>query len=106
MAGNDIKTGASNFLKATELNPKHTGAQLQLAGLMATSRSKEILEEAQKRSQDVLNLLPENVEALQVLAMTELRLGNPQSAEAHLEQALRNAPADLRASVALAQTKL
>jgi tetratricopeptide (TPR) repeat protein len=106
LAGNDFNTAASYFLKATELNPKHTAAQLKVAELMATSQSKEILEEAKKRSQDVLNLLPEDVDALNVLAISELRLGNPQSAEAHLEQALTKAPSHLRSSVALAQTKL
>ncbi|HEV2473537.1 MAG TPA: tetratricopeptide repeat protein, partial [Chthonomonadales bacterium] len=106
MAVSDPNTAAQYFLKATELNPKHTGAQLKVAELMATSRSKEVLEEAQKRSQEVLNLLPESVDALNVLAVTELRLGKPENAEAHLEQAVQKAPADLRSSVALAQAKL
>ena len=106
LATDDLNTAASYFLKATELNPKHSGAQLKLAQLMATSRSKEVLEEAQKRSRDVLNLLPENIDALNVLAITELRLGKPQSAEAHLEQALRKSPSNLKASLVLAQSKL
>src|SRR5215470_17580041 len=105
LATNDLNTAASYFIKATELNPKHTAAQLKLAEMMATSRSsKEVLEQAQKRSQDVLNLLPENIDALNVLAITELRLGKPQSAEAHLEQALRKSPSNLKASIALAQS--
>ncbi len=106
LASNDLNTAGSYFKKATELNPKHTGAQLKLAELMSTARSKELVEEAQKRSQDVLTLLPEDVEALNVLAITELRLGKPDSAEAHLEQALRKSPTSLRSSVALAQTRL
>src|ERR1017187_1894358 len=83
LASNDPNTAASYFRKASELNPKHTGAQLKLAELMSTSRSKEMVEEAQKRTQDVLVLLPDDVEALNVLAVTELRLGKPESAEAH-----------------------
>jgi tetratricopeptide (TPR) repeat protein len=106
LASGDINTAASYFRKATELNPKHTGAQLKLAELMSTGRSKEMLEEAQKRTQDVLTLMPENTDALNVLASTELRLGNPASAEAHLEQALRSSPTSLKSSVALAQTRL
>jgi len=102
LASNDFNSAASAFLKATELNPKHTDAQLKLAEMMTTSRSKEVLEDAQKRSQDVLNLLPDNIEALHILALTELRLGNPQSAEAHLRQALQKAPSDLKSSMALA----
>src|SRR5262249_54199797 len=103
LASNDVATAASNFMKATELNPKHTAAQLKLAELMATSRNQEILQEAQKRMQDVLALLPEDVEALNVLAVTELKLGKLESAEAHLEQALKKTPSSLRSSVALAQ---
>ena len=106
LASNDINTAASYFRKATELNPKHTGAQLKLAELMATSRNKELVEEAEKRTEDVLKLLPEDTDALDVLAVTELRLGKPESAEAHLEQALRKSPSNLRSSVALAQARL
>ena len=106
MAAGDFGNAASNFRKATELNPKHTGAQLKLAQLMATSNQKDILEEAQKRTQGVLSLLPGDAEALNVLAITELRLGKPESAEAHLEQALKKSPTDLKSSVILAQTRL
>jgi len=105
LASNDINSAASYFLKATELNPNHTAAQLKVAEMMATSRSKAVLEEAQKRSQEVLNLLPESIEALNILAITELRLGNSRSAEAHLEQALQKAPSQLKSSVALAYSR-
>src|ERR1022692_385546 len=97
---------ASYFHKATELNPKHTLAQVKLAELMSSSRRKEDVEEAQKRSSDVLAILPDDVDALNVLAVAELRLGKPESAEAHLEQALRKSPSNLKSSVALAQTRL
>ena len=102
----DFSTAVACFRKATELNPKHAGAQLRLAELMAASRSKELVEEAQKRTQGVLALAPDDVDALNVLAMTELRLGKPENAEAHLEQALKQSPSHLKSSVALAQTKL
>jgi tetratricopeptide (TPR) repeat protein len=105
-AGGDFNTAYSYFKKATELDPKHTGAQVKLAELLATSGRKDILEDALKRSQDVLTLLPEDVNALNVLAVTELKLGKPESAEAHLEQALRKSPSDLKSAVVLAQTRL
>jgi cytochrome c-type biogenesis protein CcmH/NrfG len=89
LAVNDMNTAASFFKKATELNPKHTGAQLKLAAMMSTSRSKEILEDAQKRARDVLAVLPDDLDALDILSITDLRLGKPESAEAWLEQALR-----------------
>src|ERR1035438_9744997 len=106
LAGNDVNSAAAYFRKATELNPKHTAAQLKLAELMSTSRSREMVEEAQKRTLDVLAILPDDIDALDIMAVTELRLGKPESAEAHLEQALRKSPSNLRSSIALAQTRL
>jgi len=106
LAANDMNTAASHFRKASELNPKHALAQLKLAELLSTSRSKEMVEEAQKRTEDVLAALPDDIDALNVLAVTELRLGQPESAEAHLEQALRKSPSHLRSSIALAQARL
>ena len=106
LASNDINTAGSFFQKATELNPKHAGAQLKLAELLAPNRAKEAVQEAQRRTKVVLTLLPEDTDALNVLAFTELRLGQPDSAEEHLKQALRKSPDNLRSSVALAGTRL
>jgi tetratricopeptide (TPR) repeat protein len=106
LAANDINTAGSYFRKATDLNPKHTGAQLRLAELMATSGSKEFVEEAQKRTREVLALLPDDVDALDVLAFTDLRLGKPESAEADLQQALRKSPGHLKSWAALAQVRM
>jgi tetratricopeptide (TPR) repeat protein len=102
----DFRDAVSSFQKSLELNPKHAGAQLKMAELMAASGNKEVLQEAQKRSQEVLALLPGDPDALNVLALTELKLGRPESAEAHLEQALKTSPSNLKSSVALAQAKL
>jgi tetratricopeptide (TPR) repeat protein len=106
LAGGDINTAASYLRKATELNPKHTGAQLKLAELMSTGGSKEMVEDAQRRTREVLTLQPQDADALNVLAFTELRLGNPESAVLHLEEALRNSPSNLRSSVTLAQARM
>jgi tetratricopeptide (TPR) repeat protein len=106
LALNDLNSAASNFRKASELNPKHTAAQLKLAQIMSLSRNKEMVEEAQKRTQEVLTLLPDDTDALNVLAFTELRLGQPESAEAHLEQALRKSPTNLKSSITLARARL
>src|SRR5580658_9305584 len=43
LASNDFQTAGSYFHKATELNPKHTGAQLKLAELMSTSHAKDMV---------------------------------------------------------------
>jgi tetratricopeptide (TPR) repeat protein len=102
----DVKTAVMALRRVTELNPKHAGAQLRLAQLMSTSRDKDLLAEAQKRALDVLNVLPDDADALNVLASTELRLGKPEDAEQHLRQALLKSPKHLRSSIALAQARL
>ena len=43
LASNDINLAAVNFKRATDLNPKHTGAQLEFSRLLASSRSEKRL---------------------------------------------------------------
>src|SRR5262245_35108371 len=46
--------GALNSLrKATELDPRHSAAQLKLAALMMTSRNKDLIADAEKRLREV-----------------------------------------------------
>ena len=106
LAGGDFKSAAAEILKAVEVNPRHTGAQLRLAEMMATSRDKKDLEAAQKHAQAVLALLPDDPDALNVLGVTDLRLGKPESAQPYLEQALRKTPTHLNSWVVLSQVKL
>src|SRR5271157_6088301 len=61
-ASNDIKTAAGYLNRATQLNPKHTGAQLKLSELMAASHSQDLVLEAQKRTEGVLALSPNDAE--------------------------------------------
>ncbi len=105
-AGSDFKSAAANFQKAVEVNPRHAGAQLRLAEMMATSRDKKDLDAAQKHAQAALALLPEDPDALNVLGVTDLRLGKPESAQSWLERALRKSPNHLSSWVAMAQVKL
>src|ERR1051325_5757973 len=102
----DIRAAAACFRKASDENPKHAAAQLKLAELMSLSNSKELVQEAEKKAQDVLTLLPDDAAALNLLAVTELKLGKPESAEAHLEQALQKTPGYLQSSVTLAKSRL
>lgn len=106
LAEGDVKSAAADFRKAVEVNPRHTGAQLQLAELMATARDKNSLEEAQKHAQAVLALQPDDPDALSVLGVTDLRLGNPDSAQSHLERALRKSPNHLRSWAVLSEVKM
>jgi tetratricopeptide (TPR) repeat protein len=106
LAANQPGFAAAELREAVELNPRHTAAQLKLAELLATSLKKETLEEAQKHAQAVLALLPDDSDALDVLASTDLRFGKPESAQSYLERALRKSPGHLASWVTLAQVKL
>ena len=92
--------------RATELNPKHDAAQLKLAELMTATADKSILEDAKKRLDDLLEVSPDNSDALDALAIAELRLGNREDAVQHLEQAIRKAPRQLKSSVLLAHVRM
>ncbi|HEY4054134.1 MAG TPA: tetratricopeptide repeat protein [Terriglobales bacterium] len=105
LAGGDIRSAVDDFRKATELNPRHTGAQLELAELMSRSGDRKSLEEAQKHANAVLASLPEDPDALDVLAATDLRLGKPASAQSYLERSLRKSPNLVKSWVGLAEVK-
>jgi len=91
---------------ATELNPKHGQAQLQLAEILTTTESKDLVEEAARRLRGLLSATPGNQEAITTLADAEIRLGRSEDAHRHLEEALQRFPSNLRASVALVRLKL
>ena len=92
--------------KATELNPKHSGAQLKLAELMTVSRNKDLVEKAAGTLQSLLASSPDNAEAIDTLAVAEFQLGKTEDATKRLEEALKKFPAHLQSSVALARLKL
>jgi tetratricopeptide (TPR) repeat protein len=94
------------FRKATELNPKHTGAQLKLAELMASSRNKGLVERAASLLMGVIVASPDNAEAVEALARTDFLLGKSEDAEKLLEESLQKFPAHLESSVTLARLKL
>jgi putative PEP-CTERM system TPR-repeat lipoprotein len=97
---------ASCFRKATELNPKHAAAQLKLAGLLTTVNDRAAIADAETRAQAVATEFPNNVDALNTLAMTELRLGKAEEAAGHLEQALGRLPGGLESSALLMRARL
>jgi putative PEP-CTERM system TPR-repeat lipoprotein len=87
-------------------DPKHSGAELKLAELMAATASLEIVKQGQEKAQAILKASPNNAEALQTLAVTELRLDSRADAIRHLEEALATAPQQLGSAVTLASIKL
>jgi tetratricopeptide (TPR) repeat protein len=103
---NDVKSAVASFRKAAELNPKHEGAQLSLANVLALAPSKEIVEDAQKRLEQIIQQNPNNIDALDTLALTEIRLGDPAKAEERLTSTLNRFPTHLNTAVGLARLKL
>ena len=106
LGSGNAQAAAGELLQATQLDPKHVAAQLKLAELMTANQNPDVVKEGQKKAQDVLVLSPGNPDALETLAVSELRLGDPADAVQHLDQALHNAPQNLNAATTLALTKL
>ena len=105
LASGDVQSAAVSFSTAVGLNPKHVAAQLRLAELLTMGNDPELLQDALKRLKLVLDTAP-SADALNALALTEIKLGNQQSAQQHLEEALARFPQDLSAYVVLAKSKL
>jgi putative PEP-CTERM system TPR-repeat lipoprotein len=101
----DPKLAAGMLRKAIQLSPSHTKARLKLAEMMAFSRDGKIIREAQKRIQEIVAGFPDNPEAINLLAITEWRLGQRGEAERHLQDILARAPADVKAAITLASIR-
>jgi tetratricopeptide (TPR) repeat protein len=108
LSAGDFRSAYSSLVHATELNPKHTDAQLKLAEMLSSARgaNKGILEQAEKRAETILSVTPDNADALTALGFAEMRLGKKEDAAKHLEAALDKLPRDLQAATALAGVKL
>jgi Flp pilus assembly protein TadD len=74
--------------------------------LLTRNHDRKSLEEAGKHAQAALTLLPEDPDALNVVAVTELRLGRPDSAESYLDRAIRKAPGKVKSWVGMAEVRL
>jgi len=92
--------------QALQRNPGHLGAQLKLAEIMAKNGDQEVLVEAEKRLQGLLQEPQKDAEALDSLAVAEARLGKPEDATRILEQAIGTFSGEIRSAVLLAQIKM
>lgn len=106
LASGNTRSAVGELQQATEINPKHTGAQVKLAALMATTYNTSLLEDAEKRIKGVLDAGTETVEALNTLSAAEWKLGKREDAERHLKEAFDKYPQHLASSVALARLQL
>ncbi len=102
----DVRTAVAAFRKALELNPKHAGAQLHLAELMAMTDDQRWLNDAESRLKALMECSPVTPEMLNTLALTEMKLGKTENAVDNLEQVLAKAPQELTSSILLARAKL
>src|SRR5258708_16267194 len=106
LADRRLTDGIAALTKATALDPKHAGAQVKIAELVAFSGDPSVVREGEKRAQGVLAGTSANPDALNALAVSELALGKPQDAERHLGEALQRLPRNLNSSVTLARLYL
>lgn len=102
----DSLSAARAFKQATLRDPKHSGAQLKLAELMAASGNRKLVSEASSAIETLLAQSPDNAEAIDTLAMAEFKLGDIERSATRLEDLLRNTPARLESSVILARIKV
>ena len=102
----DSRNGIGSLRKALELNPKHEAAQLRMAQLMTQANDPGLLKDALRRLEGLLADAPGNAPALHALALTEMKLGEPEDAIQHLERAIAAAPQELILAITMAQAKL
>jgi tetratricopeptide (TPR) repeat protein len=102
----DIRSAYAAFRKAVSLNPKHVDAQLKIAQLQARTNDQELLKDTESRLKAILESGSPTADVLNALALTELKLGNLQSAIDSSEQALAQAPDRLFSVAVLAKAKL
>jgi tetratricopeptide (TPR) repeat protein len=102
----DLQRAIEAFRHAIGLNPKHAGAQVKLSELMTATRDRSLIADAADRLRNVVAALPNDLEAIDTLALAEWKLGKPDDAIQRLQETLRRFPTSLRSSVTLARIKL
>ena len=90
------------FQKAADLNPKHGGAQYELALAKVTSDKADVLEQARQTLTDYLTAHPADTDAMGALALAQAKLGNKAETLRLLDLAATNASAVRTASIIIA----
>src|SRR6516164_9629571 len=101
----NLPLAIDSFRAAADLDPKHGAAQLRMAELLTLSDDPELLQDAVKRLQMVLNI-GATPDALNAIALTELKLGNDQDSQLYLEDSLARFPQSMSAYVVLAKLRI
>jgi tetratricopeptide (TPR) repeat protein len=105
LANGALTPAYASFRKAAELNPKHEGAQMKMAEIMAAHGDRKSVEEAAKKASAII-AQDANADAFDTLALAAYRLGDRVDAEKVLNQALDKFPNSLNSSVALAKVRV
>ena len=100
-----VAQAAANFRRAATIDPKHAGAQLRLSELLELTADKDLLAEAETRLKIVLDTAPSG-QALNALALAELKLNRADDAQQHLDEALARFPQNLSSYVISARLKI
>jgi len=96
LAGGASKQAVEAFTKANGLNPKHEGAQYQMALVKVGSNKPEVLEDAKKVLSAHLRTSPDDAEALGALALAQAKLGDKAQAWELLRKATEKNPSNTR----------
>ena len=106
LAVGDDGLAAGDLRRVTELNPRHTEAQLKLAQILATTSDAVLLSDAETLARTVLQVRPGDADTLQTLGMAEYRRGNTKRAIEHFTEVLSRSPGHVKASLGLAAIRL
>ena len=90
------KAAVEAFEKAIRLNPKHEGAQYQMALVKVGSSRPEVVQEGKKTLSTFLAAHPGDAETMAPLALAEAKLGNKTEALKLLAAAEEKNPAKMR----------
>lgn len=101
----DYRSALAAFRKTVELNPKHVGAQLRIAQMKVDSNDRGLLKEAEVQLNELVKEAPANADAINTLAVAELKLSETDTAIQTLDRALAQTPGNLVASLLLARQK-
>src|SRR3954464_5193621 len=99
LATGDNRSAVALLRTAVRLNPKHRGAQIKLAELMTLTADPALMQQAESKLRDLLSGSPEDTDSLELLAITEWRLGKADDAEQHLKEILLKFPDRLKPAV-------
>ncbi len=85
LAIGNLNQAVAALFRATQLDPQHVGARVKVSELMARSGDARLIREGEKRSRELFESAPGNTDALNVLALSEVELGESEDAEAASE---------------------